>query len=147
MVRCPMSARPLPAPPLAALVVLAAALATGCDSTVSLPDQGPLRPASLTFSLQPENAVAGQPLVPVAVTVLNSDGDTAYSSTASISLSIEVGTGNPLAQLHGTTQLSAVNGTALFTGLVIDSAGVGYQLRATSSIADAVSDSFNVAHP
>jgi hypothetical protein len=142
-----MPARRALAPQLAALVVIAAALATGCDSTVSLPDQGPLRPASLTFSLQPENAVAGQPMVPVAVTVLNSAGDTAFSSTASISLSIEVGTGNPLAHLHGTTQLAAVNGTALFTGLSIDSAGAGFQLLATSSIADAVSDSFNVAHP
>jgi len=147
MVRCPMPTRPAPSHPLAALLVLAAALGAGCDSTVSLPDQGPLRPAALTFSLQPENAVAGQPLVPVAVTVLNSDGDTAFSSTASISLSIEVGTGNPLAHLHGTTQLAAVNGTALFTGLSIDSAGAGFRLQATSSIADALSDSFNVALP
>jgi len=146
MVRYPMPTRSLPAGLLGAVAV-AAALAAGCDSTVSLPDQGPARPAELTFSLQPENATQGQPMVPVAVTVLNSEGDTAYSSTATISLSIEVGTGNPLAHLHGTTQLAAVNGTALFTGLSIDSAGTAFRLQASSSIADAVSDSFNVTPP
>jgi len=129
----------------AAATALAVALLAACGPTATAPDEGPVRPASLTFSIEPENAVAGQPLGPVAVTVLDIDGDTAFSSTANISLSIEVGTGNPLAHLHGTTQEAAVNGTALFTGLSIDSAGVAFRLLATSSIGNAVSDSFNVA--
>jgi hypothetical protein len=50
--------------------------------------------------------------------------------------------------LAGTTQLAAVNGTALFLNLSIDSAGTGYQLFAISSdLGGALSDSFDVARP
>lgn len=131
---------------LAAAVIAAVA---GCDATVSLPDEGPLRPTGLTFSIQPENSLAGQPLSPgVAVTVLYNTGDTDFSSTATIHLSIEAGTGNPAARLHGDTVLAAVNGTAMFSSTSIDSAGTGYHLLASSnSLGSALSDSFDVARP
>ena len=128
------------------MAIAAVALAAACGPTATLPDEGPLRPATLTFSMQPEYAVAGGPIGPgVAVTVLNSHGDTAFSSTASIRLSIEVGTGNPSGHLMGTTQLAAVNGTATFTGVSIDSVGVGYRLLALSDgLGGAFSNSFDV---
>jgi len=133
--------------PLAA-AVLAAAFA-GCIPMATLPDEGPLRPSGLTFSLEPENSVAGAPISPgVAVTVLYNTGDTAFVSTATISLSIELGTGNPKARLHGDTVQAAVNGTAMFSNVSIDSAGAGYRLIASSNgLGAAQSDAFDVAHP
>jgi hypothetical protein len=134
------------------LAVSAAAVAFamplgGCDfAQATLPDEGPARPATLTFSMQPEYAMAGQPIGPgVAVTVLDSFGDTTFSSSASVRLSIVVGTGTLTAHLTGTTQVAAVNGTAFFEGVSIDSAGSGYRLRAEADgLGVAVSDSFTV---
>jgi hypothetical protein len=128
-----------------AMAVAAAALAAGCEHA-TLADEGPLRPATLTFSIQPEYAVAGGPIGPgVAVTVLNTHGDTSFSSAATIRLSIELGTGTAAAHLAGSTQEAAVNGTATFTGVSIDSAGVGYRLLALSDgLGGAFSDSFDV---
>lgn len=129
-----------------AAVALAVPLG-GCDfAQATLPDEGPRRSATLTFSIQPEYAVAGQPIGPgVAVTVLDSFGDTAFASAASVRLSIVVGTGTLTAHLTGTTQVSAVNGTALFEAVSIDSAGSGYRLRAEADgLGVAVSDSFTV---
>lgn len=79
MVRSPMWSRPSAARFLAAGTAALAVAVAGCDGgQASLPDEGPRRPAWLTFSTQPEYAVAGQPIGPgVAVTVLDSFGDTA----------------------------------------------------------------------
>lgn len=136
--------------PAALAALAAAAFAAGCDfGRATLADEGPLRPATLTFSIQPEYAMAGGLIGPgVAVTVLNTHGDTAYSSTATIRVSIALGTGNPSAHLNGLTQLAAVNGTAQFSNLSIDSAGTGYRLLAASNgLGGAFSDSFNVTAP
>ncbi|HVO35020.1 MAG TPA: hypothetical protein VMT21_05610 [Gemmatimonadales bacterium] len=144
-----MPTRPAPKVLLAAVAVAATMLPSACEGNVSLPDEGPLRPATLTFSIQPEYGLAGQPIGPgVAVTALNSHGDTAYSFTATIQLSIALGTGNPSAHLNGVTRLAAVDGTAQFSNLSIDSAGTGYRLLAASSgLGGALSDSFNVTAP
>jgi hypothetical protein len=130
----------------AAVTALVAALVAGCNDMATLADEGPIRPTSLRFSLEPENSLGGQPISPaVAVTVFESNGDTAFSSTATIRLSIELGTGNPSAKLHGDSVAAAVNGTALFAGLSIDAAGTGYRLLALSDgLGGALSDSFNV---
>ena len=145
-----MSRHPVPTWCVAAgATALAAALAAGCGATATLADEGPLRPARLAFSIEPEYAVAGRPIGPgVAVTVLNNLGDTAYSSTATITVSVQSGTGTALAHLGGTTQVAAVNGTADFTGVSIDSAGTGYHLIAASAgLGSALSDSFDVTAP
>jgi hypothetical protein len=144
-----MPTRSLPGRRLAAAVAaLAAALLAGCNTMASAPDEGPERPTSLRFTLEPENSLAGAPISPVAITVFDNLGDTSFSSTATIRVSIEGGTGNASAKLHGDTLLAAVNGTALFDNLVIDSAGTGYRLLATSDgLGSAMSDSFDVAHP
>jgi len=142
-----MPTRPLLAPALAAAALALAALAA-CEMA-TLADEGPARPTSLRFSLEPENSLAGQPISPsVAVTVFDNFGDTVFSATATIRLSIVFGTGNPSAKLHGDSVAGAVNGTALFTNLSIDSAGTAYRLLATSApLGSALSDSFNVAGP
>ena len=128
----------------AARVAFAAALGA-CSETATAPDQGPIRPSTIVFSVQPEYAQAGGTIGPgVAVTVLYNTGDTAYSATASIRLRIQLGTGKPGARLVGDTVASTVNGTALFA-VAIDSAGSGYRLLAISDgLGGALSDSFTV---
>ncbi len=141
-----MPRRPFPGFWRAAVAaVLTATLAAGCEMA-TLQNEGPPTPTRLTFSTEPEGAFAGQPISPgVAVTVLDSQGDTAYSSSASIQLEILTGTGSSAAKLNGTTQMAAVNGTANFSGVSIDSAGVGYRLVAVATgLGTAVSDSFDV---
>ena len=133
----------------AAATALVAALVAGCNVMATLADEGPIRPTSLRFSLEPENSQAGQPISPaVAVTVFESTGDTAFYAAASIRLSIQFGTGAPSARLHGDTVIATVNGTAVFTTVSIDSAGTGYRLLATSvGLGSALSDTFSVSHP
>lgn len=128
----------------AARVVIAVALGA-CNEVASAPNQGPIRPSTIIFSVQPEYAQAGLPIGPgVAVTVMYNTGDTAYSATVSVRLRIQLGTGKPGAQLVGDTAMSTVNGTALFT-VAIDSAGSGYRLLAVSDgLGAALSDSFTV---
>ena len=132
---------------LSGAVAGAAAVAAGC-AMATLPDQGPVRPAELVFSLEPGNATAGAPLQPaVGVTVLESNGDTAFYTTAAIQLSIASASGKSGAHLGGVTQAVPANGTAFFFSLTIDSAGVGYQLQAYAPALGLVafSDPFDVA--
>jgi len=128
----------------AARVAFAAALGA-CSETATAPDQGPIRPSTIVFSVQPEYAQAGQPIGPgVAVTVLYNTGDTAYSTRATIRMRIQLGSGKPGAHLLGDTAATTDNGTALFT-VAIDSAGAGYRLLAVSDgLGGALSDSFTV---
>jgi len=128
---------------LSAIALVAAV--SGCGRLTG-PNQGPLRPTTLTFSEQPEYAVAGLPVGPgVAVTVLYQTGDTAYESSAVIRLAIVFGTGTAGAHLGGVTEMAAVDGTALFPSVSIDSAGSGYTLSATApGLGSARSDTFTV---
>ena len=78
---------------------------------------------------QPGVAWATQP----TVNVLDASGNI-VDSNASITLAITTGTpaSGGAGTLIGTTTVSAVNGVATFSGLSIDTAGVGYRLTATS---------------
>jgi hypothetical protein len=118
---------------------------SGCGRATA-PDPGPIRASSLSFSLQPEYGTAGQPIGPgIAVTVRNNNGDTAFSSSATIRLAIMIGTGPVGAHLGGTTEVAAVNGTATFFDVTIDSAAVGYRLLASApGLGGAASDSFDI---
>ena len=81
---------------------------------------------------QPGVAWATQP----TVNVLDASGNIVNNSDASITLAITTGTptsGGP-GTLIGTTTVSAVNGVATFSGLSIETAGVGYRLTATSGV-------------
>ena len=78
---------------------------------------------------QPGVAWATQP----TVNVLDAAGNIMTNSDASITLAITTGTpASGAGTLIGTTTVSAVNGVATFSGLSIDTAGVGYRLTATS---------------
>jgi hypothetical protein len=79
---------------------------------------------------QPGVAWATQP----TVNVLDEAGNIVSNSDASITLAITTGTpaSGGAGTLIGTTTVSAVNGVATFSGLSIDTAGVGYRLTATS---------------
>lgn len=140
--------RPSSAQVLAFGVAISVAVSVaGCGwEQATLPDQGPTRPVSLRFTVEPEYAVAGQPIGPgVSVTVFDNTGDTVYSSTATIRLSIQLGTGTASARLRGGTQVAAVNGTAAFPDVNIDSAGSGYRLLAVANgLGAAASDAFDV---
>jgi hypothetical protein len=77
---------------------------------------------------QPGVAWATQP----QVRLLDAFGNIADSS-ASITLTITIGTpASGAGTLIGTNTVSAVNGVATFSGLSINTAGVGYRLTATS---------------
>ncbi len=106
----------------------------------------PIHGARLVFSTKIAGASAGagfaaQP----AVTVLDRYDNTAYGSTAMVSLSLVVVTPESYdAILSGVTKLKAVNGAASFTGLSVNRAGT-YVLTATSSsLTPAYSNSFNI---
>ncbi len=79
---------------------------------------------------QPGVAWATQP----TVNVLDASGSIVTNSDASITLAITTGTpaSGGAATLIGTKTVSAVNGVATFSGLSIDTAGVGYRLTASS---------------
>jgi hypothetical protein len=91
--------------------------------------------AALLFTTPPSDGTPGvawatQP----TVKVLDAAGNLA-NSNASITLAITAGTpaiGGP-GTLMGTKTVTAVNGVATFSGLKIDTAGVGYRLTATST--------------
>jgi hypothetical protein len=135
MVPRSMSPRTLPRRRIAIAAVVAVSLAgNGCERA-TLPDQGPVRPSTLVFSLQPEYGTAGSPIGPgIGVTVMESNGDTAIYTTALIQLSILSGSGTRGAHLLGPTQAYTVNGTALFSSVSIDSAGLGYVLVASGPL-------------
>jgi hypothetical protein len=80
---------------------------------------------------QPGVAWATQP----TVQILDAAGNI-VDSDASITLAITTGTpaSGGAGTLIGTTTVSAVNGVATFSGLSIDTAGVGYRLTASSGV-------------
>jgi hypothetical protein len=84
--------------------------------------------ASLAFTVQPTNAVAGAAITP-AVRVMARDqfGNTATSFTDFVS--VVIGTNPTGGTLSGTLSRAAVAGVATFTDLRIDNAGTGYTLQ------------------
>jgi hypothetical protein len=103
------------------------------------------RPATrLAFVQQPGAARSGQPITPaVTVAVQDDQLNTVAGADNEVTISIA---GNPGgATLSGTTVASAVNGIVTFNNLVLDRAGSGYTLMATSSgLSSATSTPFNV---
>ncbi|MBI2917725.1 MAG: hypothetical protein HYY01_06990 [Chloroflexi bacterium] len=102
--------------------------------------------AKLAFTTQPASATADaafgtQPVV----TVQDANGNTATSFTSAVTLAVTSGTGGG-GTLSGTVTINAVAGVSTFSGLMIDRAGNGYTLTATSAgLASATSNAFNVA--
>lgn len=135
---------------LALLVAL-----TGCPSILGFSEPTELRddadvdarvagpPAALRFKQQPTVSAAGTLILPsVQVEIVDNQGLlTDSNEVVSISL-----VANPTSTtLHGKLNVLANNGIATFGDLRIDTAGTGYQLRATSgTLTSADSTTFDV---
>ena len=97
----------------------------------------------LAFETKLDDTKAGMlfPAQPV-VKVVDKDGNTVTTSTASITLAVT----NNRAELYGTTTVDAVNGVATFTDLILTLAGSGYSLTAISpGLTSSLSNPFNVS--
>ena len=106
--------------------------APGASPAVSNPIVVSTPPAQLTFTQQPTNGTAGQPLNPaIQVAIQDATGSTA--TTASSPVTIQLGSNPGAASLAGTLTVNAVNGVATFSDLSVDRAGTGYTLIASSS--------------
>ena len=99
-------------------------LLAGCNSG-GLASRGPI---TLAFTVQPASAVAGAAISPVVVTVQDAHGNTL--SSASTSITMEIGSNPASGILGGQTTVAAVQGVATFSNLSIDKAGSGYTLTA-----------------
>jgi hypothetical protein len=107
----------------------------------------PVQGAKLVFSTRIAGASAGEGFAAQpAVTVLDRYGNTAYGSTAVVSLYLVAVTPESYdATLSGMTKVKFVNGAASFTGLSVDRAGT-YVLTATSgSLTPSYSNSFDIS--
>lgn len=102
-------------------------------------------PTQLGFTVQPTNAVAGQPFNPtVQVSVQDQFGGTVLLATNQITLNLQNNACG--GSINGQTVLNAVNGAATFTGIDIRRACAGYTLQATANgLTSAVSSSFDVS--
>ena len=101
----------------------------------------------LVFATQPTATAAGSNIAPaVVVTAHDQFGNTATSFANAITIAITSGTGKGGASLSGVKTVTAVNGTATFSSLSIDSAGSGYTLSATATglVGGFASATFNV---
>jgi Tol biopolymer transport system component len=119
-------------------------LSGGVNNVVA---SGPLvdTPGLLFFTGPPAAASAGLPWPPVAVEARNLDGTRKWDYSGSVTVAIKAGTGRPGAILSGASTVSAVHGTATYTGLSIDKANTGYVLTASSgSLTPGDSPAFDV---
>ena len=106
------------------------------------------KPATrLGFLQQPGPGSTGLPLSPAVRVAIQDDlGRTVSSATAAVTIGLGSNPGG--ATLTGTLTVSAVNGVATFSNLVLDRPGDGYTLAASSpGLAAATSAPFNVPAP
>lgn len=97
----------------------------------------------LIFVTEPANTSAGAP-IRVQVSAVDSTGALVAVFNGRVTLALAADpTGDAL---HGTVTVTAVQGTATFTDIVIDRAAPGYSISAqTTGLAGATSTSFDVA--
>jgi hypothetical protein len=106
----------------------------------------PAAPSKLAFGQQPTNATANSLISPsVTVRVLDAFGNLVTAdNTDRVTLALGNNPGG--ATLNGTTTVTVSGGTATFSNLSLNAAGVGYTLSARAgTLAGAVSSSFNVS--
>lgn len=104
----------------------------------------PATPATMSYTQQPSSTVAGSAITPaVKVTLFDAFGNVATGSSANVSIAIG---NNPAGgTLSGTTTVAASGGVATFSNLVIDKAGTGYTLVASSTgLSGITSNAFDV---
>jgi hypothetical protein len=98
----------------------------------------PAAAAKLAFATQPGNGIAGLPFGPQpVVTLLDAYGNIVTGAPQVVTLSLK-DTAATGASLNGTKAVAVdvSKGTASFSGLSIDKAGVGYTLTATGATVD-----------
>lgn len=102
--------------------------------------------ASLSFRVDPSNAVAGEAIDP-AIQVEVLDGDGAVVEDADLTISLELTGQQGSDPLRGSGSVRTVNGVAQFSGLSVTRVGSGYTLTATTegSVPEATSDEFEVS--
>ena len=106
-------------------------------------------PAQLAFTGEPGGGASGQAWsTQPQVTVEDAHGNAITTSTSSISLSVDPGTGQPGASLScSTNPVAASGGVANFAGCSIDKASSDYQLVATDAtdLLSASSSTFSIS--
>jgi hypothetical protein len=101
----------------------------------------------LVFTTQPSATAAGSNVSPaIVVTAQDQFNNPATSFANAVTIAITGGTGTSGASLSGTKTVTAVNGTATFSTLSIDSVGTGYTLSATATglVGGFASATFNI---
>ncbi|KFE72161.1 S8 family serine peptidase [Hyalangium minutum] len=100
--------------------------------------------ASLAFTAQPSNTVAGASITPaVKVSLADAYGNPITSGTNSVTIALGNNPGG--GTLSGTTTATMAAGVATFSNLSINKAGVGYTLTASSgTLTSATSAAFNI---
>jgi hypothetical protein len=114
-------------------------LAMGCGEPTE-----PRVATSLGFNVQPSQVAAGSVIAPaVKVAVLDQNG--VQILTANYIITIGLGSGAGDGELLGTKTITAENGQATFSDLIVDAPGTGYILVASSTgLASGTSHGFNV---
>ena len=102
-------------------------------------------PTQLAFTVPPGNTTAGAAITPpIQVSIKDATG--AIVTTATNAVTVILGAPAGGGTLAGTTTVSAVNGVATFSDLVIQKAGIGYTLAASAyPLVSATSAPFAVA--
>ena len=121
------------------------ASATGFTIVTSIPFNVTVGAAAkLAFSVQPGSVTAGNSISPaVTVSVEDSQGNLVATATNAVTMSIATNPSN--GTLGGTLGVAAINGVATFPNLSVNSAGVGYALKANATnLTAATSTNFNV---
>jgi hypothetical protein len=135
---------------LAVLVISLTACGAG-NTPAPVPSSTPAvkagAPTKLAFITQPDGATAGSAMnTQPVVAIQDAEGKTVTNSILAIKLTVTSGTGTSGAVLLGPSTVNAVNGTVKFNNLIIDKAGTGYTLTASSgSLSPAVSAPFAIS--
>ena len=99
--------------------------------------------ASVVFTAQPTNALAGAAIAPAVSVQLLDAGGSVVPTTASVTVTLTGG--DPTASLAGTATVNAVNGVATFSNLSIARTGSAYHLVANAGGVQATSAAFNIS--
>ena len=98
----------------------------------------------LAFTAAPTNAIAGQAIGPIKVSVLN-DKNEVRTSDNTTQVTLAIGANPGAGTLAGTATATVVNGVATFNNLNINRSGSGYTLQATAtSLTSVTSTQFNI---
>ncbi|HET9385213.1 MAG TPA: hypothetical protein VFO67_08705 [Gemmatimonadales bacterium] len=91
----------------------------------------PATPTKLAFTLQPTNSIAGMAVAPaLQVAIQDESGRTVSSATMTVTIAL--GSNPGAGALTGTTSVNAVGGIATFGSISIDKAAPGYTLVASA---------------